>query len=159
MNSNEGEGYGRVGEGGVAWFRCRAQPRLHNRHLFYWFWFVFFKPFVQDFPNSHVFQFKTTSESGIPLFPFHSYDLDLSWKGLIGKRMCVYLFIHSIILSNYDVFISVINQLDAQYLFHNKFYFMPLHVSSTCVHHQEVKIALHSLWYHHTYRCDDTRAV
>ena len=28
---------------------------------------------------------------------------------------------------------------------------MPLHVSSTCAHHQEVKIALHSLW------CDDTR--
>jgi len=37
-------------------------------------------------------------------------------------------------------------------LFYNKVYFMPLHVSSTCVHHQEVKIALHSLWYHHTYR-------
>ena len=31
-------------------------------------------------------------------------------------------------------------------------YFMPLHVSSICAHHQEVKIALHSLWYHHTYR-------
>jgi len=30
---------------------------------------------------------------------------------------------------------------------------MPLHVSSTCAHHQEVKIALHSLWYHHIYRC------
>jgi len=29
---------------------------------------------------------------------------------------------------------------------------MPLHVSNTCAHHQEVKIALHSLWYHHTYR-------
>jgi len=29
---------------------------------------------------------------------------------------------------------------------------MPVHVSSTCAHHQEVKIALHSLWYHHTYR-------
>ena len=29
---------------------------------------------------------------------------------------------------------------------------MPLHVSSSCAHHQEVKIALHSLWYHHTYR-------
>jgi len=27
---------------------------------------------------------------------------------------------------------------------------MPLHVLSTCAHHQEVKIALHSLWYHHT---------
>jgi len=32
---------------------------------------------------------------------------------------------------------------------------MPLHVSSICAHQQEVKIALHSLWYHHTYRCDD----
>jgi len=30
-------------------------------------------------------------------------------------------------------FISVFNQLDAQNLFHNKFYFMPLDVSSTCV--------------------------
>jgi len=28
---------------------------------------------------------------------------------------------------------------------------------STCAHHQEVKIALHSIWYHHIYRCDDTR--
>ena len=27
---------------------------------------------------------------------------------------------------------------------------MPLHVSSTCAHHQEVNIALHGLWYHHT---------
>jgi len=34
---------------------------------------------------------------------------------------------------------------------------MPLHVSSTCAHHQEVKIAIDSLWYHHTHRCDDTR--
>ena len=34
---------------------------------------------------------------------------------------------------------------------------MPLHISSTCAHHQEVKIALHSLWYHQTYWCDDTR--
>jgi len=55
------------------------------------------------------------------------------------------------------LFVSIINQLDAQNLFHNNFYFMPVHVSSTCAHHQEVKIALHSLWYHHTYRCDDTR--
>jgi len=49
-----------------------------------------------------------------------------------------------------SIFMSVFNQLDAQNLFHNKFYFMPLHVSSTCAHHQEVKIALDSL-------CDDNR--
>jgi len=33
---------------------------------------------------------------------------------------------------------------------------MPVHVSSKCAHQQEVKIALHGLWYHHTYRYDDT---
>jgi hypothetical protein len=27
---------------------------------------------------------------------------------------------------------------------------MPLHVKSTWAHHQEVKIVLYSLWYHHT---------
>jgi len=41
--------------------------------------------------------------------------------------------------------ISVFNELDAQNLFHDKFYFMPVHVSSTCAHDREVKIALHSL--------------
>ena len=29
---------------------------------------------------------------------------------------------------------------------------MPLHVSSTCAHRQEVRIVLYSIWYHHTYR-------
>ena len=27
---------------------------------------------------------------------------------------------------------------------------MPVHVSSTCAHRQEVKIVLYILWYHHT---------
>jgi len=58
-----------------------------------------------------------------------------------------------------SIFISVFNQIDAQNLFHNKFYFMPPHVSSTCAQHQEVKIALDGLWYHHNYRCDDTRSA
>ena len=39
-----------------------------------------------------------------------------------------------------EYFISVFNQLDAQNLFHNKFHFMPLHVSNTCAHHQEEQI-------------------
>ena len=58
----------------------------------------------------------------------------------------VYLYI-------FYIFISVFNQPDAQNLFYSKFYFMSLHVSSTCAHHQEVKIALHSLWYHQNYWC------
>jgi len=27
---------------------------------------------------------------------------------------------------------------------------MPLHVSSTCAHHQAIKIAFYGLWYHQT---------
>ena len=49
----------------------------------------------------------------------------------------------------YVRFISVINQLDAQNFC---FTINLFHVSRTRVHHQVVKIALHSLWYHHTYR-------
>jgi len=48
-----------------------------------------------------------------------------------------------------SIFISVINQLDAQNVCFTISYFMPLHVSSTSAHHKEVKIALHILWYHH----------
>ena len=50
------------------------------------------------------------------------------------------------------IFFLVFNQLESRTLFYNKFYFTPLRVSRTCAHHQEVKIALYSLWYHHTYR-------
>jgi len=66
-----------------------------------------------------------------------------------GMTLCIDV----LLTVHLNIFILVFNQLDAHDLFHNKFYFMPLHVSSTCAHHQEVKIALHSLWYHHTYRC------
>jgi len=48
--------------------------------------------------------------------------------------------------------ITPIGVVIGENFFHNKFYFMSLHVSNKCAHHQEVKIALHSLWYHHTYR-------
>ena len=83
-----------------------------------------------------------------------------------GNNVLVKPSLHNHIITNFDVlltvllsiFISVFNQLDAQNLFHNKFYFIPLHVSSTCAHHQEVKIALHSLLYRQTYSCDDTRS-
>ena len=42
-------------------------------------------------------------------------------------------------------FILVFKQPDAQNLFYDKFYFTPLHVSSTCAHHQEVKIVFNQL--------------
>jgi len=53
-----------------------------------------------------------------------------------------------------NLFISVINQLDAQ----NFCFTIRVFQASTCflhccAHHQKVKIELHNLWYHHTYRC------
>jgi len=66
-------------------------------------------------------------------------------------------FLYVLLTVQLSIFISVINQIDAQNFVLQQVYFMLIHVSSTCTHHQEVKIALQSLWYHHTYRCDDTR--
>jgi len=51
-----------------------------------------------------------------------------------------------------SIFILVFKQIDAKNLFYRKFYFTPLYVSRTCAHHQKVKIALYSLWYHYAYR-------
>jgi hypothetical protein len=36
---------------------------------------------------------------------------------------------------------------------------MPLHVSSTRAHHQEARIVLYNLWYHHTYRWPSSAQV
>ena len=70
----------------------------------------------------------------------------------------------------------IINQLDAQNLFYNKFISCLYMFRALCAHRQEVKIVLYSIWYHHTcrwpsrarverghahrtatYRCGDTR--
>ena len=39
-------------------------------------------------------------------------------------------------------------------MFYNKFISCLYMFRAPCAHHQEVKIVLYSLWYHHTYRCD-----
>jgi len=46
--------------------------------------------------------------------------------------------------------IIVINQLDAQILFYNKFIIHFYMFQTLCAHHQEVKIVLYSIWYRHT---------
>ena len=80
------------------------------------------------------------------------YVISQTTWGLSVNNQSEGFFFYVWLAVHLSIFISVFNQLDAQNLFHNKFYFIPLHVSSTCAHHQEVKIVLHSLWYHHTYR-------
>ena len=49
-----------------------------------------------------------------------------------------------------SIFILVINQLDAQNLFFNKFISCLDMFRAPCARRQEVKIVLYNLWYHHT---------
>jgi len=42
-----------------------------------------------------------------------------------------FIFFNVLLTVHLSIFISVLNELDAQNLFHNKFYFMPLHVWNT----------------------------
>jgi len=56
-----------------------------------------------------------------------------------------------------SIFILVVKQPDAQNLFYNKFISCLYMFRGPCAHRQEIKILLYSLWYHHTYRYDDTR--
>ena len=53
----------------------------------------------------------------------------------LNKRTAVFLFFGVLLTVHLSIFISVFNQLDAQNLLQSKFYFMPLHVSSTCARH------------------------
>ena len=52
-----------------------------------------------------------------------------------------------------NIFILVINQLDAQNLFYNKFISCLYMFRAPCTHRQEVKTVHETA----TYRCDDTR--
>ena len=77
-----------------------------------------------------------------------------------------------------SIFTLVINQLDAQNLFYNKFISCLYMFRAPRAHRQEIKIVLYSLLYHYTYRrpfrsqvlsqpvyrtatykCDDTRGL
>ena len=49
------------------------------------------------------------------------------------NKICFTISFDVLLTVHLSIFISVFNQLDEQNLFHNKFYFMPLHVSSTVV--------------------------
>jgi hypothetical protein len=68
-----------------------------------------------------------------------------TFEGLFCVRFFdVFLTVHI------SIFILVINQLDAQNLFYNKFISCLYMFRTPCAHRQEVKFVLYSLWYHHT---------
>jgi hypothetical protein len=63
------------------------------------------------------------------------------------------------IMTDFDVLLTVhlsiilvINQIMNKFLFYNKFIMCLYMFRALCAHHQEVKIVLYSIWYHHTCR-------
>ena len=79
-------------------------------------------------------------------------------------ELSLLLFFDVLLTVHLSIFILGINQLDEQNLCYNKFISCLYMFRASCAHHQDVKIALYSLWYHHTYRRpsrarddDDTR--
>ena len=53
-------------------------------------------------------------------------------------------------MTRHSDFVLVINQLDAQSLFYNKFISYLYMFRAPCAHRQEVKIVLYNIWYLHT---------
>ena len=62
------------------------------------------------------------------------------------------LFFDVLLTVHLSIFILVINQIDAQNLFYNKFISCLYMFRALCAHRQEVKVVLYSIWYHHTSR-------
>ena len=92
----------------------------------------------------------------------------LIWEGVTEERgwrlvwtsplyTYIHFFFYVLLTVHLSIFILVINQLDAQNLFYNKFISCLCMFRAPCAHRQGVKIVLYSLWCQHTYRCNDTK--
>ena len=70
------------------------------------------------------------------------------WRDLVNTEMD--FFFHVLLTVHLSIFILVINQLMHKFLSYNKFIICLYMFRAPCAHHQEVKIVLYSIWYHHT---------
>ena len=67
----------------------------------------------------------------------HTYILThIHTHAHLQTYVSVFFFFDVLLTVHLNIFISVINQLDAQNFV--LFYFMSVHVSSTCAHHQDL---------------------
>ena len=87
------------------------------------------------FPVQRFYHFHTDALSK----PVLGIKADATWHILTFCRPCISVYISHYLTNLIHKICFTISFISC------------LHVSGTCAHHQEVKIALHSLWYH-TYR-------
>ena len=75
-----------------------------------------------------------------------------TWSLTLKEERRVKVIFFGVLLTvHLSIFILVINQLDAQNLFYNKFISCLYMFRAPYGHRHEVKILLYSPWYHHTY--------
>jgi len=72
---------------------------------------------------------------------------------------CLYINFDVLLTVHLSIFILVINQLDAQNLFYNRFISSLYMFRASCAHRQEVKIVLYSLWCHHTETSESSKII
>jgi len=122
---------------------CAEEKPFNFSSLFY----VIFLPFYYLYCISYIL----ISFSHIILFLFSLS----TWK-----KKSVYLTCgHNTRTQIFDVLLTVhlstilaINQLNAQNLLYSKIIIRLYMFRALCAHHQEVKIVLYSIWYHHARR-------
>jgi len=75
-------------------------------------------------------------------------------RGLLYWCICFLFCItpFDVLLTVHLTIILVINQINAQFLFYNKFIICLYMFRALCAHHQEVKIVLQNICYRHTCR-------
>ena len=67
----------------------------------------------------------------------------------LQQMLCTFFL--NFLLTVHLSIILVFNQLNAKkFLFYNKFIIVLYMLPALCAHHQEVKIVLYNIWYHHT---------
>jgi len=72
---------------------------------------------------------------------------------------CQFLSFDVLLTVHLSIFILVVNQLDAQNVFYNKFISCLYMFRAPYAHRQEVKIVLYSLWYRQTYRWPSSEQI
>ena len=85
--------------------------------------------------------------------PRAQYSENTSVGTILREMACLLIAFFDVLLTvHLSIFILVVNQLDAQNLFYNKYISCLYMFRAPCAHRQEGKIVLYTLRCHHTYK-------
>ena len=105
-------------------------------------------------PHSPVYASRISSFPIIcsNILPFYARVFKRHLPFNFSKQHWWVLLFFYVLLTVHLSIILVINQINAQNLFYNKFIICLYMFRALCAYRQEVKIVLYNIWYHHTCR-------